>query len=62
MNNSVRNFSAMNPCYFKKASGKPFLVTPSIVSKKNWNKGRTKHDDTCHAAAAVGKKARLGMK
>jgi len=26
MNNSVKNFSAMNPCHFRKGSGKLFRV------------------------------------
>ena len=46
-NNSVRNFSAMNPCHFKTSCGKPFRAIVNqhlalIVSKKNWNNGEQK--------------------
>jgi len=27
MNNSVKNFSVMNPCCFRKASGKPIALS-----------------------------------
>ena len=41
-NNSVRNFSAMNPCRFGKASGKPFCTIANwhlvLSAKNNWNK------------------------
>jgi len=43
MNNSVRNFSAMNPCHFRKsqweAVSRYHKSMPCIVSEKNWNKG-----------------------
>jgi len=68
MNNSVRNFSTMYPCHFRKASGKPFCAianqpTPCVVSKKNWNIGgqRKHHNDAGYVAAAVGKKMCLGV-
>ena len=48
MNNSVRNFSAMNPCHFGKASGEPFCAIANqclVLSAKrngtNEDKGST---------------------
>ena len=60
----VKNFSAMNPCCFRKSQWEAISCyhksTCCIVSKKNWNKGGQRlHCDACYVAAAIGEKAHL---
>jgi len=66
-NNSVRNFSAMDPCCSRKSQWEAILhchkSTPCVVSEKNWNITRTKvTHGACYVAAAVGEKACFRMK
>jgi len=60
-NNSVRNFSAVNPCHFRKSSGKPFCaIANQHLALSVRKKGG--HRDACFVAAAFGKKACIGIK